>query len=113
MPASGEGRGILRGMSEGTRPGEEYEMAPNQHAAKEDPRDLRIPLTLEEEVKALREQVTALQARGTEQLMRARAIAFEAAARECEGIAVAFPQNGQIQKYMPLCAEAIRLLAKR
>lgn len=48
----------------------------------------KLPLTLLEEVVALREQVTSLQARGTEQLTLARRCAFETAAKVCEDAAV-------------------------
>lgn len=58
---------------------------PNQHA-KADPATLRLSLTLEEEVVILRARVTELQARGTEQLVAARAAAFEAASRECDAV---------------------------
>lgn len=49
--------------------------------SKADPSNARLPLTLAEEVVALREQVTRLQTESTEQLTCARRCAFETAAK--------------------------------
>lgn len=57
------------------------------------------------ELYLLREQVTALQARGTEQLMSARRCALEAAAKECDW----FKEHDIAVQ----CARNIRQLAKR
>jgi hypothetical protein len=88
----------------------------------------RLPLSLGEEVCLLREQVAQLQARGTEQLLAARAAAFEAAAKECESVVSIYLNNGHrgtevVAETMhgaiigvtaaERCAEKIRELAKR
>lgn len=78
---------------------------PNQHE-----RARLAPMTPEEELKHLRERVTELQARGTKQLIDARAAAYEMAAKVCDQVAsMCFgPSSYAASK----CADEIRKLAK-
>lgn len=82
---------------------------PNQHDVKQ---ERLVPMSLEDEVKHLRQQVTELQARGTKQLIDARAAAFEMAAQKCDWLRT-YPCNSIATASMAaLCADEIRKLAK-